>query len=199
MKLHDLQELGDQLDPYPGAEADPSPRPGGWLAAVALVLRPAGSGSEVLLIRRARDERDPWSGQMALPGGRKDSHDTSLLETAIRETREEVGLDLERHGEQLGRLAPMAPASPSLPPLTILPFVFQVDAGVPARVASPEVASLHWVHLAHLTDNKNRIQFRFQRGEVDRSFPAIEVDGQPLWGLTHRIIEDFLARLSPRE
>ncbi len=183
------------LEPYPGPQADPEARPGGWLAAVALVLRPVRSGTELLIIRRAVDERDPWSGHMALPGGRKDPTDDSLLGTAIRETREEVGLDLERSGTRLGRLEPMAPASPTLPPLTIVPFVFGVEPDTSAMIASPEVANLHWVSIAHLRDNRNRTQFMFTRGSINRRFPAIEVDGQPIWGLTHRILEDFLGRL----
>ncbi|TVP58588.1 MAG: CoA pyrophosphatase, partial [Gemmatimonadales bacterium] len=167
------------LDPYPGPQADPEARPGGWLAAVALILRPARSGAELLIIRRADDERDPWSGHMALPGGRKDPADDSLLRTAIRETREEVGLDLERSGTRLGRLDLMAPASPTLPPLTVAPFVFGVEPGTAATIASPEVADLHWVSIAHLCDNRNQTHFMFKRGPTHHRFPAIEVEGQP--------------------
>ena len=65
-------------------------------AAVALVLRQAPA-LELLLIKRSSSEDDPWSGQMALPGGRRDPADAGLQHTAIRETHEEVGLDLRAH------------------------------------------------------------------------------------------------------
>src|SRR4029450_1300778 len=73
-------------------------------AAVAVVLRPgAADSAELLLIERARKAGDPWSGHMALPGGRHDPEDVELRSTAERETLEEVGIDL-RGGELLGQL-----------------------------------------------------------------------------------------------
>ena len=79
-------------------------------AAVALVLRREPEPS-FLLVRRAHSPRDPWSGQMALPGGRRDPEDTGLRETAVRETREEVGIDLAQSGTLVGRLPDLKPTS----------------------------------------------------------------------------------------
>jgi 8-oxo-dGTP pyrophosphatase MutT (NUDIX family) len=149
----------------------------------------------MLLIRRSRCLGDPWSGHMAFPGGRMDSRDPSLLATAIRETREEVDLPLDRLGEPLGRLGMVQPASPRLPVFTVLPFVFHVPDFARARVASPEVAEVHWVPLGHLLDPKNRITFRYDTPDGIFPFPAIEVAGRQVWGLTHRILSDFLERL----
>ena len=73
-------------------------------AAVATILREGLEGPEVLLIRRAENPRDPWSGHMAFPGGREAPEDRDLLATAVRETHEEVGLDLQRSAHLLGRL-----------------------------------------------------------------------------------------------
>ena len=83
------------LRPYRGVRDDPIPPEGERTAAVAVVLRPGTDSPEVLLIERTRVEGDPWSGQMALPGGRRDAADRSLLETAVRETREETGVALD--------------------------------------------------------------------------------------------------------
>ena len=61
-------------------------------AAVSLLLRPSGDGLKFLAIKRAESEGDPWSGHMALPGGRRDAEDEDLWVTAVRETWEETGL-----------------------------------------------------------------------------------------------------------
>jgi 8-oxo-dGTP pyrophosphatase MutT (NUDIX family) len=194
-RLISPSDISLRLDPYRGPEDDPSRRDGGWLASVALILRPGEGSPEVLLIKRAFLEGDPWSGHMALPGGRKDPSDPSLLHTARRETREEVALRLQREGDVMGRLQVLAPVSPHLPRLTVLPLVFAVSREAEARVASHEVAEVHWTPLAHLRSPAARTTHRFVRDDVNLLFPAFDVDGRTVWGLTHRILEDFLGRL----
>jgi 8-oxo-dGTP pyrophosphatase MutT (NUDIX family) len=164
-------------------------------AAVALVLRPR-SALELLVVKRAERRSDPWSGHMALPGGRKDAGDSSLLHTARRETWEEVGLSLERTGKLLGRLEVVAPMSRHLPPLAVLPLVFAVPGGAGARVASPEVAEVHWTSLRHLRGADARKTHLFTRDDRPLAFPAFDVGGRTVWGLTHRILEDFLSRVT---
>ena len=195
----ELAELQGRLNLYRGPQDDPSPRPGGWLASVALVLRPdpAGRELELLLIRRSRSEGDPWSGHMALPGGRKERWDPSLLWTATRETREEVGVPLDRTGSPLGSLEMVRPVSAHLPRFTVLPFVFRVPAPTTARVASGEVAEVHWVPLSYLQDKRNHTLFMYRQNNIKLRFPAINVAGQPVWGLTHRILTDLFGRLDP--
>ena len=127
-----LQSLEGELGPIPNEDGVRVH------AAVSLILR-EGKELEVLLIKRAEIEGDPWSGQMALPGGRKDASDSSLLQTAMRETEEEVGLSLESEAVPLGRLEPTIPATHRLPPITIFPFVFRVPQEAKARAASREV------------------------------------------------------------
>ena len=68
--------------------------PGPFAAAVAAILRQAPSGLEVLFIKRAERDGDPWSGHMAFPGGRREPHDSDLYSTALRETT--VRLDIVR-------------------------------------------------------------------------------------------------------
>ena len=163
---------------------------------MAVVLRPATDSPEVLLIERTQVEGDPWSGQMALPGGRRDAADRSLLETAVRETREETGVALDACGHGLGRLARVEPQSVHLPRLTVLPLVFLVPQGTVAAEASEEVALTVWAPLDHLRDRRNRRVHRHRSGGRTRSFPAIDVEGRPVWGLTRRILIDLLDRLT---
>lgn len=148
-----------------------------------------------LLIRRARSTRDPWSGQMALPGGRKHPGDGSLLNTAIRETREETGVDLVESGRLLGCLPSVAPAGSRLPRLAILPFVFQLIADVDPRPQPEEVAEILWAPLTILDGEEHRGVHHHSVGAVTMAFPSLLVEGHPVWGLTHRILEDFQKRL----
>lgn len=189
------------LDPYRGHEDDPPVREGGWVAAVSVILRGMGglSSAELLLIRRSAHPEDPWSGHMALPGGRRDLGDASLLETAIRETREEVGIELSVAGRVLGALPSVAPRNAHLPRLTILPLVFAVPAETAAfRAAPDEVDEIHWVSVAHLLNPAHRKTVRFPE-LGDLSFPAFDVGGRDVWGLTHRVVTELLRRGAPRE
>jgi 8-oxo-dGTP pyrophosphatase MutT (NUDIX family) len=184
--------LSEALASYAGDANDPLVLEGSYVqAAVALVLR-ARDPLELLLIKRAQSERDPWSGHMALPGGRRDESDTDLLRTAIRETHEETGVDLGSGGKPLGRLEDVAPSSPRLPKLTISPYVFGVPASVEARVASREVERVCWVALSNLGDAAMRSEIQIPLPGGTRSFPSFLVEGEHVWGLTYRILERFL-------
>ncbi len=160
-------------------------------AAVSLVLR-SNDRLELLLIKRARSERDPWSGHMALPGGRRDPVDGTILDTAVRETREETGVDLASDGVHLGRLDEVRPASVRLPRLVITPFVFGVRPDIGARVASHEVDQVHWVTLEHLRAPKTQGSVDIPLPGGTRAFPCFHVVGEVVWGLTYRILTQFL-------
>jgi 8-oxo-dGTP pyrophosphatase MutT (NUDIX family) len=192
----DFLRLGERLRDYGGASEDPDPSEGGFVASVALLLRPAERSPEILLIKRSEFAGDPWSGHMAFPGGRKEVADRSLLETARRETLEETGIALPRSGRLLGRLDSVAPLSPLLPPLAIVPFVFVVPSSTRALPDRIEVAEVHWVPLDHFQAPDSRTEHRFAMADESRIFPAFRVEGRVVWGLTHRILEDLLARLT---
>jgi len=164
-------------------------------AAVSLILR-EGEELEVLLIKRAEIEGDPWSGQMALPGGRKDPSDPSLLQTAKRETEEEVGLSLESEATPLGRLEPTIPATHRLPPITIFPFVFGVPAGTGAQVSSREVDETLWVPLSLLQSPRSESTVEIQYPDSSsRTFPCLRIEDRVVWGLTYRILNGFFGIL----
>lgn len=166
-------------------------------AAVAGVLRPPRwdettdprlGDCDLLVIQRASSRRDPWSGQMALPGGRLDPADAGLVGAAVRETMEETGVDLVAGGRLLGRIEAMRPLGVRIPTISIWPFVFQVDSEAVARVASPEVASVHWFPVTALLDSANRGTYPWTHGGVVRQFPCIRLEGRVIWGLTYRIL-----------
>ncbi len=160
-------------------------------AAVAVILAP--DPDSVLLIRRAEREGDPWSGHMALPGGRQDPTDPELVDTAIRETAEEVGLILTRE-VLIGALDDVVPRSPALPPIAVRPYVFAV-AGRPELQLNPEVAGALWVPLDYLLhpDTRHTVQLDI-RGE-NRVFPAFRLDDSVVWGMTERILSTLFDQL----
>ena len=160
-------------------------------AAVALIVRGTPE-LEVLLIKRADSQRDPWSGHMALPGGRRDDDDGTLLATAIREAMEEVGLDLERQAWLLGRLGDIGPASSRLPRLVVTPFVFGIADEAKAYVASPEVAEVFWIQVSELRSPDVRSTVEIPVPGGPREFPCYRVAGEVVWGLTYRMLDQFL-------
>jgi 8-oxo-dGTP pyrophosphatase MutT (NUDIX family) len=189
--------LSEALSSYAGDASDQPLRDEGYLqAAVALVLR-ATEGLDILLIKRAQSERDPWSGHMALPGGRRDAADPDLHTTATREAFEETGVDLARLGVSLGRLDVVAPVSPQLPKLTISPFVFGVGAGIDARVASHEIEQIYWVSMDELRAPETHGTVEIPLPGGARPFPCFQVRGEVVWGLTYRILQRFL-KVYPR-
>lgn len=160
-------------------------------AAVALVLRPrADDDLDLLLIRRATRAGDPWSGQIGLPGGGVSRGDTSLEETAIRETVEEVGLDLRAHGEVLGALDELRPRTPVLPPIIVRPFVVAVRE-VPSLVLSDEVAEARWVRLGELFVPEARVQTTVEVRDLRMRVSAYRHGDFTIWGMTERILSTF--------
>jgi 8-oxo-dGTP pyrophosphatase MutT (NUDIX family) len=167
-------------------------------AAIALVLRPTEHGDpELLLIKRAEYDQDPWSGHVACPGGRKDPADRDLEQTAVRETWEETGIDLARDGRILGTLDDISPRSPTLPPLIIRPFVAVAKPDV-TLVESSEVAEAFWVPLAAVRETAAWGRaFVAIRGVGEREVDVFRHGDYTVWGLTHRALTQFVALLSP--
>lgn len=168
------------------------PGEGDRLAAVALLLRRAAAGSEVLLMRRSEREGDRWSGQIALPGGHSDPADADLVGTARRETLEEVGVDLDLGARLLGELEPVqAKARGALLPMWITPFVF-LSASELAPRPGPEAVEVFWFPLERARDGQLASTYRYQRGEEERVLPAWNFEGRVVWGLTYEILTRFL-------
>jgi 8-oxo-dGTP pyrophosphatase MutT (NUDIX family) len=165
-------------------------------AAVALLLREGEGGIEILFIRRAEDPRDPWSGQMAFPGGRSEPSDDDLRATAVRETLEEIGVDLAANAQILGSLDEVRAMARMRPmDLAISPFVFRV-AGSAAILPSGEVRSVHWLLLEDLLGPRFRsvMSYPHEGGAIE--FPCLRVEGLVIWGLTYRMFAGFGERLA---
>ena len=174
--------------------AKPEAAPGASPAAVALILLEGPRGLETLLIRRAERADDPWSGQVALPGGRYDPADADLLVTAIRETREETGVDLSA-AERLGVLDDLYPRTPTLPAVVVRPFVFAL-ASRPTLVPGVEAARVFWLPLGRLSQRGVQRDFTLPVRGVERTFPAYVIDEIVIWGMTERILTPFLKLIS---
>jgi 8-oxo-dGTP pyrophosphatase MutT (NUDIX family) len=162
-------------------------------AAVALILRPRSDDDcDLLLIRRAQRAGDPWSGQIALPGGRLGKGDGSLEDTALRETREEVGLDLRADGVVLGALAELRPRTPVLPPIIVRPYVVALERPRP-HVLNHEVAELRWVALGALLGPAARQRTPVHIRDREVTVDAIRHEDFIIWGMTERILSGLEA------
>ena len=185
-----LETIRARLTPYqPSLIAEPKVA----RASVALVLGPADEGVELLLIRRATRDNDPWSGHIAFPGGRRDPSDPDPIATAIRETREEVGIDLVTDAEPIGRLDELRAIARQRPlDLVISPIVFSLRRPVTLALSAREVTGAVWVPLAFLASADARSTHRRTLDDVTSDFPALRYGDYTIWGLTHRILDGFL-------
>ncbi len=163
------------------------------LASVAAVLRERpGGDDELLFIKRAVHPLDPWSGQMAFPGGRMEPGDGSAFHTVIRETLEEVGIDLERDARLVGRLDDVqAMARGRTVPLVIRPFVFCLTG--PARIRpNEEVDDVGWIPVPWLLSGQGRGTMDYDWHGVTVQLPCVRYQGYLVWGLTYRMLSSLL-------
>jgi 8-oxo-dGTP pyrophosphatase MutT (NUDIX family) len=171
-------------------------------AAVAIVHAPRSEQSHkqsatgcheesVLLIRRTERESDPWSGHWSFPGGRRDPQDEDLVETALRELAEECGIVLSR--ECLERCLPLTGAGRRVGRvMTVAPFLFHAPAELPTALDPDEAAQALWLPLAWFRDPARHSLTPVPRLPAERIFPAIELNGVPLWGFTYRVLTEWL-------
>lgn len=185
-----LPTLESRLAAYASAVDSSEP---GARAAVAVILRPGRdyASAEILLVRRADHPTDPWSGHMALPGGRFDDGDADLEQTAIRETREEVGIDLAKHGTRLARL----PDHPAIirtrrVGLVIAPFVFALS-GTPTVTTNVEIAEALWTPVGPLARSEGLSTFPYEHEGAIMDLPYLDVGGRRVWGLTLQMLQQL--------
>lgn len=169
-------------------------------AAVALLVRTSRPDLEILFIERPVSPTDPWSGHIAFPGGRRSGEEDDHR-TAVRETMEEVGIDLDTVGRYLGRLDDIQPSRGG-PRLAVAAVVFAVPEDVEVKPDPREVAGVLWIPITHLADPEAAAEHLvvLDRGE-HVAFPAIAYHGRVIWGLTYRMLMQFLelARMAEKE
>lgn len=181
----DLDDLRLRLEGHrPRRAVDPRST-GGWQAATALVVAPSDRGLALAVIERAERKADRWSGQMALPGGRRDPTDPDLISTARREAYEETGLAL---GDPLARLDDHRRRTRSG---VVANFVFALHEAPTLRPDPREVADAWWLPLADVVSPERAVHHRY--GGVP--FPGIEHRGRVIWGLTRGTLDAFARAL----
>lgn len=172
------------LLPLELAEAELKAKPA---AAVMVLLRRGPKGLEILLATRVKREGDPWSGQIGLPGGLYRKEDGTILGTAFRETKEEVGLDLDGRAEVLGHMPPRAPGNK--PEMLVVPYVALASSPLEPR-PGPEVAETFWVVLADLPPTRDFVVVPTILGDL--RVRAFLHEGRVIWGFTYRLLEELL-------
>jgi 8-oxo-dGTP pyrophosphatase MutT (NUDIX family) len=160
----------------------------GALAAVAAILREGPTSAELLFIKRATREGDPWSGHIAFPGGKRDAQDPSLFATAVRETEEEVGLALSP-ASLLVRLGDFVARSYGY---QVAEFVFALEDPGATITPNAEVAAVMWVPLAVLVAPESAGTTTFKIGERSLELPCIHIGEHVLWGMTHTMTQALL-------
>ena len=165
-------------------------------AAVAMIFRPTqetrlarGSAElELCFVRRAKFPGDPWSGDMAFPGGKSESNDYSFHDVAVRETFEETGL---RVGQEhlLGAL-PEFEVQPGsrFRRLLLRPMVYFAEEDLGVFNLSHEVDDAYWIPLRNLWDPARCTTVDW--GRLNEDYPGIRYDSHVIWGLTYRMLED---------
>ena len=152
-------------------------------AAVALLLNPRRGDFDLLLVKRVENPSDTWSGQMALPGGKREPKDLSLKDTAVRETLEETGVELSQC-QFLGVLG--AVRSEPKPDFNILPFVVLLESAPRLKLNKAELETFIWVPYEEVVQSKGTVQFSF--GKV----PAYIFANGIVWGITYNILTEFI-------
>jgi 8-oxo-dGTP pyrophosphatase MutT (NUDIX family) len=164
-------------------------------AAVAVILHDGDEGIEALFIHRAVRIGDTWSGQIAFPGGRREPGDVDLLDTAIRETHEEIGVDLTS-AERLGTLDDLYPRTPVLPPVVVRPFVFALTSR-PPTVLNQEVQDAFWVSFRSFDAPGVRGEITIDHPGIPRRvLPSYTLGKHTIWGMSERILTPLITLVS---
>ena len=156
-------------------------------AAVVVLLRAVDQDFQVLFVKRAEKTSDPWSGQTALPGGKRNPEDRNLKETVVRETFEETTINLLESCRFLGTIEPVR--STQKPEMKILPFVILLHRDQAIKL-NEELTEYFWAPLKELAKHKGTVKFSFGK------YPAYIIENHIIWGLTYKILQNLLSLFS---
>ena len=169
-----LERLRRLLNPVEDSDAG---------AAVVVLLREEAGSLQIFLVKRATNPRDPWSGNMALPGGRRHPEDGDIKATVIRETKEETDIDISGC-RFLGTLDAVS-STRAITRLVVLPFVVVCEER-PSVTLNSELVDCFWFPVDQLKPSEGKALI--EGNEVS----AFLVHGKVVWGLTYRMLKNFL-------
>lgn len=153
---------------------------------LAAVLIPLFPDSQKILFTKRNENLKQHQGQIAFPGGRFEVSDSSLVETALRETKEEVGID-RKYIEVIGRLNPLVTTSQHY----VYPYVGLVEDKAEITINPDEVQEYFFADITHLLNQENCEKELF-KGIL---LPYYQVDNYKIWGVTQQILTEFLNRV----
>lgn len=154
-------------------------------AAIAIVISHAAEPVITLCVKAAHLRTH--AGEVSFPGGRRDSGDVDLLETACRELREETGLVLSSD-DAVGRLSDLE----SLHGLRVRPWVFFAPTQLTGSPCESEIAQVLNKPLAVFRSTPPTIDVSTHRSDCRKQMPRWQFDDLVVWGLTALFIEDLL-------
>lgn len=182
-----LNLIRSNLEAIPARIIEPGSR---TQSSVAMLLKQGAEGLEVLLIERATNENDLWSGHIGLPGGKVEPEDNNPRQTAERETMEELGLDIGA-ADFLGQLNDIVPGGL---PIVVSCFVYALTEDPALHPDAAEVADTFWFPLVKSEDSENITSVEYIWRGRSKTFPAIKVHNdkkQPIWGITYRLLQNL--------
>lgn len=145
---------------------------------------------EILILKRAINPLDPWSGHLSLPGGRIEPDDISPKQAAIRETLEECGINLTE--EDFVKELPIEKAGMAIgKAVNVLPYHFNLKEKPEITLQFEEHQDYYWTEIDYLKDKNNHSQRHLSKDYPDMLFPCVDVHGTPLWGFTYKVLADF--------
>ena len=162
-------------------------------AAVMMILKDEPDGSSMLFIKRPDSESDPFSGHVAFPGGKMKEADSDKLETAVRETREEIGVDIHKSARVIGELDDVNPNNPRANTYIVTPYICVLEEDVAFTPDAREVETVLWVPVNHLRDERNfKLRLREVGGQMREDY-AYNYGQYIIWGMTGRILRQFFS------
>ena len=152
-------------------------------AAVA-IIRCEQPTTSYLLLRRAAHPEDPWSGHFSFPGGRKESYDNTLLETCLRETMEETGIQL--NSTQLVQTLKPEPAGHNFNHLIwVQPFLFSLSNRPKITLDETEIVNSSWISAKQFATPSSHTETEMLPGKI---FPTFPLQDYYLWGFTYKLL-----------
>ena len=162
-----------------------------YINAAVAIVSVGEKDPEYLLLQRAANPKDPWSGHVAFPGGRLESHDENLMATCIREAREECGINLQK-SQLVQSLSPSLAGNHLGKSTWVAPFAFHLLQKPVLQLDPREVAQAFWVPRSFLLDSRNHRSGPILADYPERQFPYLPLEKARLWGFTYKVILEYL-------